>query len=131
LPGLIRVLLVEDNDVYREALEFVLGLRDDVEVAGSVADGVSAAKACAELDVDVAIVDYRLPDLDGPSVVAEIRERVPRVAVVFLSASAGTEEREAARIAGVALVRKDEGVEALVDAVRAATITEGGHAADD
>lgn len=131
MPVPIRVLLVEDNAVYRDALEFVLALRDDVAVVGSVAEGSSAATACVELEADVVVVDYRLPDLDGPDVVAEIRERAPRMAVVFLSASAGAEEREAARIAGVALVRKDEGVEALVDAVRVAANKESGDAADD
>jgi CheY-like chemotaxis protein len=102
LPAPFRLLLVEDNDVYRDALGFVLEQ----------------------------VVDYRLPDLAGPDIAAEIRERAPRGSVVFLIASAGAEEREAARIAGVALVRKDEGVEALVEAVHAA-IKESGDAADD
>ena len=131
MPAPIRVLLVEDNDVYRDALEFVLGRRDDVSVVGSIADGASAAGACAGLGVDVAVLDYRLPDLEGPHVVAEIAAHSPRTGVVFLSASTGAEEREAARIAGVALVRKDEGVEALVRALHAAAGKEGGHAADD
>jgi DNA-binding NarL/FixJ family response regulator len=130
--GPLRLLLVEDSDVYRDALEFVLGRRDDVAVVGSSADGSSAASLCAELGADVVVVDYRLPDLDGAEVAAEIRQRAPNAAVVFLSASAGSEELEAARIAGVALVRKDAGVEALVAAVRAAaTGKERGDAAHD
>jgi DNA-binding NarL/FixJ family response regulator len=116
----IRVLLVEDNDVFREALEFLLRRRDDVAVVGAVSIGSSAASACAALGADVAVIDYRLPDLDGAAAAAEVLERCPGAAVVFLSASAGKEEREAARISGAALVRKDEGVDALVDAVRAA-----------
>jgi two-component system, NarL family, nitrate/nitrite response regulator NarL len=131
LPPPIRVLLVEDNDVYREALEFVLARRGDVSVVGSIGDGSSAAALCAELAADVAIVDYRLPDLDGSDVAAEIRERAPRTAVLFLSASTGAAEQEAARIADVALVRKDEGVEALVQAVRLAAQKESGDAAHD
>jgi two-component system response regulator DesR len=125
------VLLVEDNDVYRDSLEFVLGRREDVSIVGSIADGASAAGACAELAVDVAVLDYRLPDVEGPQVAADIGARSPGTAVIFLSASAGTEEREAARIAGVALVRKDEGVEALVRALHVAAGKEGGDAADD
>jgi two-component system response regulator DesR len=131
LPASIRVLLVEDNDVYRDSLEFVLGRRDDVSIVGSIADGASAAGACVELAVDVAVLDYRLPDVEGPQVAADIADRSPGTAVIFLSASAGTEEREAARIAGVALVRKDEGVEALVRALHAAAGKEGGDAAHD
>jgi DNA-binding NarL/FixJ family response regulator len=116
----IRVLLVEDNDVFREALEFLLRRRDDVTVVGALAGGSAAASACAELRADVAVIDYRLPDLDGATAAAEVLERCPDTAVVFLSASAGQEEREAARISGATLVRKDEGVDALVGAVRAA-----------
>jgi DNA-binding NarL/FixJ family response regulator len=113
----IRVLLVEDNDVFREALEFLLRHRDEIAVVGALSGGSSAASACAELGAEVAVIDYRLPDLDGAAAAAEVLERCPGASVVFLSASAGPEEREAARITGVALVRKDEGVEALVRAV--------------
>jgi DNA-binding NarL/FixJ family response regulator len=117
----IRVLLVEDNDVYRESLEYLLGRREGIEVVGGVAVGSAAAATCAELGADVAVIDYRLPDLDGAEVAAEIRERCPGVSMVFLSASAGAEEREAARMSGWALVRKDQGIDALVGAVHAAT----------
>lgn len=116
----VRVLLVEDNDVYREAVVFLLGRVEGVEVVGAVGDGASAAAACAEAGADVAVVDYRLPDIDGAQVAEEVRERCPGAAVVFLSASAGHDELEAARIAGATLVRKDEGVDALVGAIRAA-----------
>jgi len=116
----IRVLLVEDNDVFRESLVFLLRLQADVEVVGAVADGSSAAPACAELAAEVVVIDYRLPDVDGAEVAEAVRDRCPGTSVVFLSASAGAEEREAARSTGAPLVRKDEGVDALVDAVRAA-----------
>ena len=43
-----RVLLVEDNAIYREALELLLGDRDDVEIAGSVVDGETALEHCAD-----------------------------------------------------------------------------------
>lgn len=116
----IRVLLVEDSDVYRDSLVLLLGRRESIDVVGAVASGGAAAGACAELDVEVVILDYRLPDMDGSEAAAEIRERCPRASIVFLSASAGTEEYDAARSWGGALVRKDEGLDALEDAVRAA-----------
>lgn len=116
----IRVLLVEDNDVYRESLVFLLQRVDELEVVGAVAEGARAMPACLELDPDVVVLDVRLPDLDGSEVAADIRDRCPGVSVVFLSASAGRDEYDAASSAGAALVRKDEGVAALVHAVRAA-----------
>lgn len=117
----IRVLLVEDNDVYRESLEFLLDRYEGVEVVGAVALGGAAAAACAERRAEVVVIDYRLPDVDGAATAEEVRKRCPDAAIVFLSASAGEEERDAARSAEVALVRKDEGIDILVDAVRAAS----------
>jgi len=116
----IAILLVEDNDVYRESLVFLLRRLDGLEVVGAVADGAAATRACLELGPDVVVLDYRLPDLDGAEVAADLRERCPGIEVVFLSASAGQDEYDAASSRGAALVRKDEGVDALVDAVRAA-----------
>lgn len=116
---MIRVLLVEDSDVYRDSLVFLLGRQDGLEVVGAVADGSSAARACAELAADIVVLDYRLPDIDGAEAAEDVRNACPEAAVVFLSASAGDEEYEAARVAGAPLVRKDEGIDRLVDTVRA------------
>ena len=101
----IRVLLVEDNDVYRDSLVFLLAARVGLDVVDAVADGASAIRAFREHE----------PDVDGAAVAADISGPV-----VFLSASAGRDEYDAASSAGAALVRKDEGIDALVSAVRAA-----------
>ena len=119
-PAPIRVLLVEDNDVYRESLVFLLGREDGLEVVGAVADGRSAAPACAALEAEVVVVDYRLPDIDGTEAADDVRALCPEAAIVFLSASAGQDEVDSARRFGGAFVRKDEGVDTLVGAVRAA-----------
>ena len=116
----IRVLLVEDNDVYRESLVFLLGRQEGLEVVGAVGDGRSAPHACADLAAEVVVVDYRLPDVDGAEAADDVLARCPEAAIVFLSASAGQEEVDSARRFGGAFVRKDEGVETLVGAVRAA-----------
>lgn len=111
----LRVLLVEDSDVYRDSLVFLLGLRSGIEVVAAVADGASALRASREHGPDVVVLDYRLPDVDGGAVAGELD-----APVVFLSASAGKDEYDAASSAGAALVRKDEGIDALVRALRAA-----------
>jgi DNA-binding NarL/FixJ family response regulator len=116
-----RVVLIEDNDVFREALEVLLALRGEIEVVGSEPDGRRAADVCAELEPDVALVDYRLPGFDGVQVTRAVRERAPSVAVVALTAAAGDREVQAMLDAGaVACVRKDEPLEAIAEAIRAA-----------
>jgi DNA-binding NarL/FixJ family response regulator len=118
--GAIRVLLVEDSAVYRESLVFLLGSRADLDVVGAADDGASAVRAVRELGPDVVVLDYRLPDMDGAAVVAELEADGTRPPIVFLSASAGRDEYDAASSAAAALVRKDEGIDALVRAVRVA-----------
>jgi DNA-binding NarL/FixJ family response regulator len=114
------VLLVEDNEVYRDSLVFLLARYEGLDVVGAVPDGSSAAPACAELEAEVVVMDYRLPDIDGEEAAQDVRERCPQATIVFLSASAGRDEIDAARRAGAAFVRKDEGVDTLVGAVRQA-----------
>ena len=111
----IRVLLVDDSDVYRDSLVFLLSTRSGLNVVDAVRDGAAAIRAFQAHSPDVVVLDYRLPDIDGGAVAAEIDG-----AVVFLSASAGRAEYDAASSAGASLVRKDEGIDALVRAVRAA-----------
>jgi DNA-binding NarL/FixJ family response regulator len=117
----IRVVLVEDNEVFREALELLLGLRDDIAVVASVPDGTDAAAAAAEFTPDVVLMDYRLPGLDGVQATRAVREAAPETAVVCLTASANLRERDALIEAGaVDCQRKDQGLEAIVEAIRAA-----------
>jgi two-component system, NarL family, response regulator DesR len=114
----LRVVLVEDNDAYRETLEFLLGRSDELDVVGAVATGAEAPDACLEHDADVAVIDLRLPDLNGTEAAAAVRERSPHTSVVFLSASAGPGDSGTPPSSGWPLVRKDAGIDALVTAIR-------------
>ena len=116
----VRLLLVEDSDVYRDSLVYLLGMRSGVEVLGAVGDGASAVRSARELRPEVVVLDYRLPDEDGASVASQLQLEGSEAAIVFLSASAGRDEYDAASSTGAPLVRKDEGIDALVRAVRAA-----------
>jgi DNA-binding NarL/FixJ family response regulator len=114
----IRVVLVEDNEVFREALELLLGLRPDMQVVASVPDGNNAAAAVAKLRPDVVLMDYRLPGLDGVQATRAVKEAYPETAVVCLTASANLRERDALTEAGaVACLRKDTGLDTIVEAI--------------
>jgi two-component system, NarL family, response regulator DesR len=114
----VRILLVEDNDVFRDALELLLGMRVDVEVVASVADGAAAVAAAIEHRPDVVLMDYRLPALDGIQATAQVVSAVPDVAVVALTASADAAERRALLEAGaVACLAKDQELDEIVAAI--------------
>jgi DNA-binding NarL/FixJ family response regulator len=117
----IRILIVEDNEVFREALEELLALQPDVEVAASVGDGADAVAAVEEHAPNVVLMDYRLPRVDGVQATAAVRAAHPEVAVVGLTASANRREVEALYAAGaVACLTKDQKLEEIVDALRKA-----------
>jgi DNA-binding NarL/FixJ family response regulator len=117
----IRVVLIEDNDVFRGALELLLGQRGDIEIVAAEPSGERAVELCRRGAADVLVVDYRLPGDDGVQVARRVRAECPDVAVVVLSAAAGERELEALREAGaVACVGKDEPLDAIVLAVQQA-----------
>lgn len=117
----IRVVLVEDNEVFREALELLLGLRSDVEVVASLEDGTNVVELCREQSPDVVVMDYRLPALDGVQATRALREACPGVAVVCLTASANMREIDALYAAGaVACLTKDEPLDEIVAAIHKA-----------
>ena len=117
----IRIVIVEDNAVFREALELLLGLRSDLLVVASVADGEEAVPVCREHNPNVALMDYRLPGLDGVEATRALRQACPEVAVVALTASANREEMKALKAAGaVACLTKDKELEEIVAAIHSA-----------
>jgi DNA-binding NarL/FixJ family response regulator len=120
----IRIVIVEDNKVFREALEMLLSLRDDIVVVGAIADGEEVVRTCREVNPDVALMDYRLPGLDGIEATRALRAACPEVAVIALTASANRDEMNALRAAGAfACLTKDRELEEIVatihDAARA------------
>ena len=117
----IRILLVEDNEVFREALQLLLGLRSDVEIVAAVGDGAEAVPACREHSPDVVLMDFRLPGLDGVQATRALKEACPRAAVVVLSASANVRELDALREAGaVACLSKSQDLDEIVAAIHQA-----------
>jgi DNA-binding NarL/FixJ family response regulator len=117
----IRLVLVEDNDVFREALELLLGSRSDVEIVGAARDGLEAIELCRRLRPDVVLLDYRMPALDGVQAARALREQCPNAAVVCLTASANTRETEALYEAGaVECLTKDQELDEIAAAVQRA-----------
>jgi DNA-binding NarL/FixJ family response regulator len=115
----IGVVLVEDNDVFREALELMLEVTPDIRVVAALADGESALEVCRRLDPDVVLVDYRLPGLDGVETTAALRSACPQTSVVVLTAAVETGEVQALLDAGaVACLTKDRGLDEIVGAIR-------------
>ena len=68
----IRILIADDDPLIREGLEIILGKDEDFKVVGSVGDGKQAVDICKSSKVDVALIDIRMPVLNGVEAVKEI-----------------------------------------------------------
>jgi DNA-binding NarL/FixJ family response regulator len=113
-----RVVLVEDNDIFRETLELLLELRTEVTVVGSAASGQEAVELCSQLTPDVVLVDYRMPGMNGAETTRAVLSATPGTSVICLTASVAAEEIEELRAAGaVACITKDQELDRLVLAV--------------
>jgi len=116
----VRIVLVEDNKLFRETLELLFGLRDGIEVVGSVASGAEAIPVCADARPDVVVIDYRMPGLDGAQTTREILRAAPATRVICLTASVTADEQRLVLEAGaVACLTKDEGLDRIVDSILA------------
>jgi DNA-binding NarL/FixJ family response regulator len=117
----VRLLLVEDNEVYRSSLELLLGLQPELEVVGAVGSGDETADAATRLGADVVLMDYRLPGIDGAAATRAVIAS-SGAAVVCLTAEATPEERdEVLRAGAVGLVEKGGPIESLASAIHAAS----------
>jgi DNA-binding NarL/FixJ family response regulator len=114
----VRVLLVEDNDTFRETLELLFGLRDEIEVVAAAPNGDVAPKLAAEQKPDVVLMDYRMPGLNGAEATRAVLAACPETHVVCLTASVSVQEVDEVLAAGaVAVVTKDEDFDRLVAVV--------------
>jgi DNA-binding NarL/FixJ family response regulator len=114
----VRVLLVEDNDGFRETLELLFGLREEIDVVASLATGDKAPEVAQEVRPDVVLMDYRMPGLNGAEATRAVLDAYPDTNVVLLSASVTTQEVAEVRAAGaVACISKDGDFDRLVAAV--------------
>ncbi|MET9218232.1 response regulator transcription factor [Streptomyces sp. NPDC003300] len=116
---MIRVTVADDQAVVRAGIAAVLDAEADLSVVGQCADGEAAVALAAELRPDVAVVDIRMPRLDGIAAAARITAHVPQTRVLVLTTFGLDEYVFAALRAGAAgFLLKDAEPERVIDAVR-------------
>ncbi|MER5500164.1 MULTISPECIES: response regulator transcription factor [unclassified Streptomyces] len=119
--GRIRVVVVDDHTVMRAGVVALLAGEDGIEIVGEAGDGRAALDLVGRHDPDVALVDLRMPVLDGVGATAGIVERYPRTRVLILTTYDTDRDIERGVEAGaIGYLLKDTTREQLADAIRAA-----------
>ena len=117
----VRVLVVDDQTLFREALTTLLEVREEVQVVGAAADGAQALELVATLRPDVVLMDLRMPVLDGVATTRRLRVEHPEVRVLVLTTFDGDDEVfPALRAGAVGYLLKDATAPRLLEAVLAA-----------
>jgi YesN/AraC family two-component response regulator len=81
---MIKVMLVDDEQLLREGVRLVLRHADDIKVTAEAGNGAEAVRLACEQPIDVALVDIRMPGTDGLAAAEQIASLAPGVKVVML-----------------------------------------------
>lgn len=118
---LIRVLIVDDQALFREGLSTLLSLQPDIEVVGEAGNGLDALEVVAKLRPDVVLMDLRMPVLDGVSATRRLKERGDSARVIVLTTFDNDESVfDGLRAGAVGYLLKDVSSDKLLEAIRAA-----------
>ncbi len=108
MPETVRVLIADDQRLFVEALEAILGAEQRIEVVGRAEDGRQAVELARSLNPDVVLMDISMPVMDGFEATRQIREGRPSACVLMLTGSDSHADVDRARQAGAAAyVTKD------------------------
>ncbi|MFH5232317.1 response regulator [Antrihabitans spumae] len=119
MTAAIRVLLVDDQTLVRQGIRSLLALTDEVDVVGEGADGDEALELLARVDVDVVLLDLRMPGRDGIATLHAMAERGHTTPVLVLTTFDDDELVLASLRAGAkGYLLKDVTLEQLVSGVR-------------
>jgi DNA-binding NarL/FixJ family response regulator len=117
----LRVLVVDDHDLFRIGLASLLSAESDIEVIAQASGGQMSVRLADELHPDVVLMDLRMPDLSGIEATRQIVERRPETRVLALTIASAEAEVTAVLQAGACgFLAKDTEVDSVVAAIRAA-----------
>lgn len=121
-PTPIRVLLVDDQGLFRGAVAGVLDRQPDMTVVGEAANGLEALEAAHELQPDVIVMDVEMPVMDGVEAAGLMREQLPHVKIIMLTVSEDDDHLlGAVRLSVHGYLLKDMRPEQLFDMIRSVT----------
>ena len=115
-----KILFADDHQIVREGLTRLIDREDDLEIVSEAENGLEAVRLAAECAPDLAILDLRMPVMDGATAAAKILAANPDAKILLLTSFATATEVKLALEAGVlGAVVKDSPSETIIKAIRA------------
>jgi two-component system NarL family response regulator len=115
----VRVVLVDDQELFRRGLTMLLGVEGDIDVVGEAGDGVSAVDLVAATAPDVVLLDVRMPKRSGLQACIRIKELVPATKIVMLTVSDEEGDLyEAVKNGASGYLLKDSSIDEVAQAIR-------------
>ena len=116
-----QLLIVDDHDLMRETTRLMLEGEPDLEVVGEAVNGRHALELCRQLRPDLVLMDVRMPEMDGLGATRAIKEELPAISVLLVTAYESDDYRwEGARAGAAGYILKDAPRQQLLEAVRKA-----------
>jgi DNA-binding NarL/FixJ family response regulator len=116
----LRILIADDHDLIRRGVRDLLAARSGWHVVGEACNGTDAVRKTVNLKPDIAILDFSMPELNGPGAAAQIAEQVPQTGVVVLTMHDSEQVmREVLQAGARGLVLKSDADRDLLEAVEA------------
>ncbi len=113
-----RVLVVDDQTLFRTGLASLLGDDERVEVVGQAVDGADAVKQAAKLKPDVVLMDIKMPNVDGIEATRQIVEVAPGIKVLILTTfETDSQVIQALKAGASGYVLKDSSAAAIVSSI--------------
>jgi len=124
--GPIRVVVADDQALFRRGLSVVLAASDDIEVVGEASDGEEAVAKAQELTPDVVLMDVRMPRLSGIEAARHIRRILPATEILMLTVSDEEEDLyESVKAGANGYLLKEIAIEEIAETVRAIVQRQG------
>lgn len=82
---MIRIVIADDQDLIRESLKIVLNINSDMQVTGTVKNGIELMQLLEQQPADVILMDVRMPRMDGVLATKAVKERWPEIRIIILT----------------------------------------------
>ncbi len=118
---MIRIVIVDDQDIIREGLKMIFSLHDDIDIIGEAANGIELLTMLKGIKPDAILMDIRMPDMNGIEATLAVKKLYPHIKIIVLTTFQEDEYIFGSLKSGAdGYVLKDSGSDAIVNAIHAA-----------